>query len=367
MKYINKITVYLLSAFALLVTSCSSSETQVVEPNTALINVVVSKPSQNRNTSNIEVTGQVEAAHAANVSTRIMGYITKVYVKTGDRVKAGQMLFTINSTDIQAKKAQVEAGIKQAEAALHVAQKDFDRYTLLYKQNSASAKEVEQINLQYQSAKANFESAKAMQSEVVAQMTYANVVAPFSGVVTQKLADEGSLANPGMPIVIIEQTGSLQVSAMVPESAVVGTKLGSDANVIVSSANTSFTGKITQVNPSSQLTGGQYIIKISIPTNITSKILAGMYATVTIQNKTDIKIDTTTSNGILVPITAIVNRDQLTGIYTVGSQNTALLRWVRLGKTIGGNVELLSGLSKDESYILSAEGNLFNGAKLKIK
>ena len=73
------------------------------------------------------------------------------------------------------------------------------------------------------------------------------------------------------------------------------------------------------------------------------------------------------SDAVMIPLKAIVNRDQLTGVYTISSQNTALLRWVRLGNTTGNQVEVLSGLANNETFILSAEGRMYNGAPVKIK
>ena len=70
---------------------------------------------------------------------------------------------------------------------------------------------------------------------------------------------------------------------------------------------------------------------------------------------------------ILVPKEALVTKGQLSGVYTVSESNTALLRWLRLGKTYGDRVEVLSGLSADESYIVSAEGKLYNGAPVSIQ
>ena len=72
------------------------------------------------------------------------------------------------------------------------------------------------------------------------------------------------------------------------------------------------------------------------------------------------------STVVMVPETALVKQGQLTGIYTVGTGNVAILRWLRIGKTFGNQVEVLSGLSADEQYIVSAEGKLFNGAKVQI-
>ena len=353
-------------AAVLYFSACSSGESNKVVDNEKAIPVTTSSITTGVATNGFTVTGQIEAAHSTNVATRIMGYITKIYVKAGDRVNAGQLLFTVNINDIQAKQSQVDAMLKQAEAAFHVAQKDFDRYTALYKQNSASAKELEQITMQYQSAKAGVEVAKGMQHEVKSQLTYANVVAPFGGVVTQKLADEGSLANPGMPIVTIEQGGSLQVTAMVPETEIASLKVGDMANVIVDAANKQFQSKLIQINPSSQFTGGQYIIKLNISSSDANKLMAGMYAQIKIQTKgTSLKADT--SSTVMIPTTALIYRDQLVGVYTISAQNTAMLRWLRIGKTTGDKVEVLSGLAKNEAYIIKAEGNLYNGAKVSVK
>lgn len=346
--------------------ACSSSETNNTTDNEKPIVVSISALTSGIGAGGFEVTGQIEAAHSTNVATRIMGYITKIYVKAGDKVNAGQLLFTVNSNDIQAKQSQVDAMLKQAEAAFYVAQKDFDRYTALYKQNSASAKELEQITMQYQSAKSSVEAAKGMQHEVKSQLTYANVVAPFGGVVTQKLADEGSLANPGMPIVTIEQGGSLQVTAMVPETEIASLKVGDVANVNVDAANKQFQSKLIQINPSSQFTGGQYIIKLNIPSADANKLMAGMYAKIKIQTKgTSITADT--SNTVMIPTTALIYKDQLVGVFTVSAQNTAMLRWLRIGKSEGDKVQVLSGLAKNEAYIIKAEGNLYNGAKVSVK
>ena len=76
---------------------------------------------------------------------------------------------------------------------------------------------------------------------------------------------------------------------------------------------------------------------------------------------------TSTSESVLIPITALVKQGQLSGVYTIGSGNVAILRWLRLGKTFGNQVEVLSGLTADEAYIVSAEGKLFNGAKVSVQ
>jgi RND family efflux transporter MFP subunit len=210
------------------------------------------------------------------------------------------------------------------------------------------------------------EAAKQARNEVVATLNYTNLTAPFVGVVTQKLADAGSIANPGMPILTIEESGSYQVSAAVPENAINQIRQGSAVTITISAVNKTIRGTISQVSQSSQFSGSQYVIKIQIPDHEKQGLFAGMYANiqVPVQLKEDVSVN---NSQVMVPLSCIVHKDELTGLYTVGNNNTVLLRWVRLGKIQGNQVEVLSGLAVNEPFILSAEGRLFNGAVVNIK
>lgn len=346
--------------------SCSGEPNTSHESPAKPIPVTVARPTGNSGKGQIEASGQVEAIRSANISTRVMGFITQLPVKVGDRVHSGQLLFTVSSTDIRAKQSQTEAMIAQSDAALQNARKDYDRYTALYQQQSASAKELDLVTLQYQSAKANAAAARAMRNEVKAQMTYTTVTAPFAGTITQKLTETGSMATPGMPILTIEQEGGFQVSASIPENQIKMIKLGDAATLSIGAANETIMGKVSQINPSSQYTGGQYLVKIAIPAAAAKLVYAGMYVQVHLEVPVKSVIQDA-DNAVMVPLQAIVNRDQLTGLYTVSAQQTALLRWVRLGANTGDQVEVLSGLAQDEPFVLTAEGKLYNGAPVKIK
>lgn len=362
----QKTTVLAAALGFVLLAACSSEKKEDKVSNTdSAIAVSVATPFANEGGS-ISISGQVESSQTAQISTRVMGYITRLNVKVGDHVRAGQLIANISNNDIVAKRSQTEAMIAEAEAALKSAQKDYDRFTVLYKQQSASAKELDNVTLQYNAMKAKVEAAKQMRNEVNAMLAYTTLTAPFSGIVTQKLADAGSMASPGMPIVTIEQSGTYQVAAAVAETDIKQIKLGEAVTVTIKSINKTFKGIISQVNESSQFTGGQYMIKISIPENDKKGLYAGMYANVSIASlkKTEAA---NTSDAVLVPVSAIINKDQLTGLYTISTNNTALLRWVRLGKTYGDKVEVISGLANTEPYIISADGKLYNGVPVKVK
>jgi RND family efflux transporter MFP subunit len=253
----------------------------------------------------------------------------------------------------------------QATAGYNNAKKDFDRFTALFAQQSASQKELDDMTSRYEMAKAGLDAAKQMRNEVLAQFSYSNITAPFSGEITNTFVKEGDMANPGMPLVSIEGASHLQVTAMVSESDITSIKSGMKAKVIVKSTNQELSGIVTEVSGSAKNTGGQYLVKVNL-NNVGSKVLSGMFVNVKfpVANKQQV---TTTSDKVLVPETALVKQGQLTGIYTTGNGNTAILRWLRIGKTFGNQVEVLSGLSANEQYIVSAEGKLYNGAKVSIQ
>ena len=200
-----------------------------------------------------------------------------------------------------------------------------------------------------------------MKNEINAQFAYSNITAPFNGVITSKNVENGDMANPGMPLLSMETPKEFEVMAMVPETEISQIKTGTSIDVLVKSIDTTLKGKVTEVSTSAKNTGGQYLVKINLE-KTNANILSGMFTTV--QFPVDKKVK---SEMVLIPTEALVKNGQLSGVYTVSQSNTALLRWLRLGRTYGDKVEVLSGLSASESYIISADGKLFNGAKISIQ
>ncbi|WP_178984966.1 efflux RND transporter periplasmic adaptor subunit [Winogradskyella helgolandensis] len=348
-------------SLALLLTNCGSEDKKEAVDNTPAITVKTSQVEANGNSPFLSVSGKIQASNSADLSTRMMGYVNKVHVNVGDKVSKGQLLVSINNADLQAKRAQVNAGITEATAAFNNAQKDYNRFKNLFAEQSASQKEMDDMTANFEMAKARLESANQMKNEVNAQFTYSNITAPFSGTVTSKNVEAGNMANPGVPLISIETPGHFEVMAMVPESEISEIKNGSTVDVLVKSINQTIKGKVTEVSTSAKNTGGQYLVKIALD-QTEANILSGMFTTVQFPIERKAK-----SEMVLVPTEAIITNGQLSGVYTVSQSNTALLRWLRLGRTFGDQVEVLSGLNTDEAYIVSAEGKLFNGAKITIQ
>jgi RND family efflux transporter MFP subunit len=357
MKTKYTIVILILSIFA---SSCGNHESKTIAEK-APVNVKVNTVNENMNNAFLTASGTIQALKSANLSTRMMGFVTSTPVNVGDTVKKGDLLIAINNSDLQAKLSQVKAGINEATAAFTNAEKDYNRYKALFAENSASQKELDDITAHYNMAKARLEGAKEMKNEVDAQFAYVNIRAPFDGIVTGKFIKNGDMANPGMPLISVEAPGHFEVIAMVPESDISKIFSGTDAKVLAKSINKSLTGKVTEVSTSAKNTGGQYLVKIALDKTDTS-ILSGMFVTVQFPLESKEK-----SNMVLIPVESLVTKGQLSGIYTVSESNTAILRWLRLGRSFGDEVEVLSGLSANESYIVSAEGKLYNGVKLTIQ
>lgn len=340
-----------------LATSCGSDTKKIMTDDTS-IPVKVSPVNDNNNNPFLTASGSIQAVNSANLSTRMMGFVTKMPVDVGDKVKKGQLLVAINNADLQAKLAQVNAGITEATAAFTNAEKDYNRFKNLFAENSASQKELDDMTAHYNMAKARLEGAKQMKNEVEAQFSYINIRAPFDGIITGKFIKDGDMANPGMPLVSMEAPGDFEVIAMVPESDISKIISGTPVNVLVKSINKTVEGKVTEVSTSAKNTGGQYLVKVSL-NKTDASILSGMFVTVQFPIEKQAK-----TNIVLIPKDALVTKGQLSGVYTVSESNTALLRWLRLGKTFGNQIEVLSGLSSNESYIISADGKLYNGVKV---
>lgn len=357
-KYIVTFT---LISTALLITACGGDDHQKNVDNGTPIKVTISTVDSFDNQPFLTASGKIQASKSADLSTRMMGFVEEVHVNIGDKVKRGQLLVSINSNELNAKRAQVNANIAEATAALSNAQKDYNRYKNLFNSQSASQKEFDDISTNFEMAKARLEATQQMKSEINAQFAYSKITAPFNGIITNKSIEKGDMANPGSPLVSLESPDGFEVEAMIPESEISKIKEGIEVDVMISSINEVLKGKVSEVSSSSKNSGGQYLVKIILK-ETNANVLSGMFARIQFPVEKQANMDM-----VLIPIEAIVKNGQLSGVYTVSESNTALLRWLRLGRTYGDHIEVLSGLSSVESYIISSEGNLYNGAKITIQ
>ena len=341
--------------------SCSSKEDtrEIIEMDP--ISVKTMKVNGSNQANSFSVSGNIQPEKEANISTRMMGFITNMNVEVGDYVRKGKVMVEISNSDLKAKLAQVKANIHQAEVGVQNAKKDFDRITKLFEQSSVTQKELDDISTHYNMSKAGLEAARQMENEVNAQFAYTRITAPFSGTVNAKYANSGEMASPGMPLLSIAKTDKLQAVAMVPENQISHIKTGQKAKIWVKSLKAEIEGTVDEIAVSSKNTGGQFIVKLNLAKHA-HQLYAGMFSTVTFDS--EIEND---QKSIVIPAESLIIQGSLKGVYTVGTDNKAILRWLRIGKNVGNQYEVLSGLDNGDELIISSASRLYNGAPLTIQ
>ncbi len=353
----------LILAAGLMAASCGDDTKTAQGADQTPIPVKVVQAGAEEKAPSFTVSGRIAATKTARLSTRMMGYVTRVPVQVGQQVRKGQLLVAIQNDGIQAKMGQTEAGIAQARAAFENAERDYQRFQNLFASQSASQKELDDMRSRYEMAKAQLEAAREMKKEVAAEMSYVEIRAPFSGEVTQTYVEAGDLASPGMPLVAMENPKQFEVRAMVPENEIAEVAEGLEVDVQAKSIGLHLKGEVTELSTSAMGTGGQYLATISLPATA-SGLRSGMYASVRFPRSSETVTET---GSLLVPREALVNRGQLTGVYTVSQSDRALLRWVRTGRAFGNQVEVLSGLQAGESLVVAADSKLYNGAPVRVQ
>ncbi|CAI6151671.1 MAG: Multidrug resistance protein MdtA [uncultured Sulfurimonas sp.] len=229
----------------------------------------------------LTLSGSVISDNQKMITSRFMGFVTNVYVNEGEKVKKNQVLYTIDSREI-------DSAIRQSELSLQMYQNQYtnvklnlNRYKRLLKKDMVSKYEVENIELAALNLKDMISIAKARLKEVQNQYMYLNVKAPNNGVVVAKNIKVGEMAMPGMPAIVLSDLSDLKISAEIPESNLSLITHGKKVIINIPSLKLRAIGKISAIIPNSNPMTHTFKIKVSFKTNSKS-IYPGMYATISI-------------------------------------------------------------------------------------
>ena len=289
-----------------------------------------------------EAVGTVTARTASTVSSKLMGVVQAVHVREGDLVKKGDLLVTIDQR-------QVTAHLARAQATAEVAAKEYKRFQQLIETQSASQQEFERAEAQYRQAQAAV--AAAMVSSKDAQ-----VRAPYDGRVVAKMINSGDLASPGTPFLTLEQEGLYCTDLVLPERHIQSIQIGITVKVVVPAMkNREFDGEVGRIVPTADARSRSFQVKVRMPEGQDYK--SGMFARVS--------IPLGGIGMILIPKSAIVVQGQLNGVFVVDDAQIAHFRLVRIGKTIGQQVEVVSGLTDGQRYISTVPLDLKDGVKVE--
>jgi len=248
------------------------------------------------NAVEIELSGSVISDNQKMMTSRYMGFVKNMAVSEGDIVKKGQLLYEIDSKEIEAAERQVDLAISQARLALQMNRNQYSnvltnlaRHKRLYKKKMVSKYELETLELGAKNlkdmvriAEEQVKQAEAKKDEVLNQYNYLKITAPNDGVIVAKKLNEGEMAIPGMPAVILTDLSRLKIVAEISESQLKDIHLGKEVHVEIPSLSFSTTGKISSIIPNSNPMTHKFKIKIAFDHKGRS-VYPGMYAKIVIR------------------------------------------------------------------------------------
>lgn len=361
----------LIAASTAILAGCHSDEP--VKPGTTqTVQARMVESRQQEAPVTVRAAGTLHAHESAVVSAQVVGRIQQMLVSEGDSVKAGQTLAVLDDATLRATVDQAQAAAAAAEnqqaaaqSGASLAASTLDRYKQLQAQKSVSPQEMDEVTQRATAAaqsvdalRKQSDAAKAQEASARTMLSYTRLRAPFAGVVTARMADPGTLASPGVPLLQIDSAGPLQLQANVDESVIGAVHKGMKIHVAVSGTQApDISGTVAEIVPAADPASHSFLIKINVPPS--SQLHAGMYGTA--------DIPTGTHQAILVPRSAVVLRGSLACAYVLDSNGIAQLRYITLGATHGDLVEVLSGISQGEKLVDDPADRDLAGKRIEVQ
>ena len=307
-----------------------------------------------------EYSGSISAARKAMLSTRVMGVIESIAVREGETVSSGQVLLRLRSKDIAAKKSQAEAMAREAENNYQNARRQLERIETLFTKSAVTRKELDDTRMAGKNAEARLEAARQSVKEAEEALRYSQITAPFSGVVTRKMANRGDFVNPGQPLMEVSNLGELEVVTKISASEIAQLKVGQQAQIIIPAVadNHRISGQVARIVPAADQLSRQFEVIFRVE-NPNGSLKPGMFARVNVAAGGAARL--------LLPRRAVLRRGQLQGVYVLDSQQVIRLRWIRTGLDFGENVEVLSGLDHGARVVVDRIDELIDGSLAEVE
>jgi RND family efflux transporter MFP subunit len=331
-----------------------------------------------------EAPGTVRARTASVLASKLMGYVRDVKVQPGDRVAAGQLLVSIDSRDLesawlQARAAEQEAmsGIAEADSGIAVAKTQlglakitFDRMEGLFAKKSISNQEFDEAQARLRTAEAAHQMAISKRSQLDARIaqakqgvgsaailrSYAEIRAPFAGVVTDKRAEPGQMATPGAPLLTVEQVGAYRLEAPVEESMLGSVKIGQPVTVVLDSSSGPVSGTVNEIVPAIDPSSRALLVKVTLPPG--AMVRSGSFGR--------LRLPRGSRQAVVVPAGAIAHRGDIQTVF-VAENGVARIRMITASDARDGQAEVLSGVQSGERIVYPRPAILADGSVIEVR
>lgn len=321
----------------------NQQQVEIVAQKNAAVMVRTAKADYKEVNSQYIANGTFIPKQEVMLSAETAGRVTRVLVKEGDFVRAGQTLAIIDGD-------KQNVGVSNAQAVYNNAKAEVARFESAYATGGVTKQQLDQVKLQLENAKNNLRNAQLTASDV-------NITASFAGIVNKKNIEPGSYVSPGQQLFEIVNVSTLKLKVNVDEKNVGSLKVGQSIKVespVISGKE--FIGKISFIAPKAD--GSlNFPVELEIQ-NSSNDIKAGMYGNAYFGNSQ-------LANVLVVPRNAFVGSVSSNQVY-VYKDGKAVLTKVTAGRTFGDEIEILSGLEKGAQVIISGQINLADGTAVEI-
>lgn len=315
--------------------------------------------------------GTVRGRTTITLTSKVSGYVRAIHVRSGDTVTAGELLVELEANDTRAgvgrqraelaqandARAEAESGLEAARAAADLAKVSHARTAKLYAEGAVTRQAMDEADAQARTAAAQLTAAearlrgassaidvaRASLAEGQATLDYARVTAPFAGRVVERRVDPGALASPGLPLLVLDDGGSLRVEVPVEESRAAAIHLGDKVSVEIGPQQVA--GTVGEIVPNVDVASRAFLVKVDLPPSV-GAIPPGTFARVGFANGVQSRL--------VVPTKAITSFGALDRVVVIEGR-IARLRMITRGEVQDGYTEVLSGLAPGEPVVLDPE------------
>lgn len=351
MKYLSILFLLPLAALS----SCGNKEAAVPEakePAGLEIPVKIVSVQAAGSSASIPATGIVASGTESRLSFKTGGVIQKIHVEEGARVQKGQLLAKLDLTEITAQATQAQFGVDKAK-------RDLERVQNLYRDSAATLEQVQNLTTVYDLAKQNREIARF-------NLQYSEIRAPHAGVVVKKLANEGELAAPGLPVLALHGTGPADWIARLglPDKDRVRLRPGDRAEVRLDAyAGEAFQGKISLISPTADPMSGLYTVEVNLEAK-GKPLASGMFAKAELYPRTP----GNAAGSVMIPIEAVIEGDGKRAFVFVPGADSISVRKIPIliGELTNTHALVIQGLDGVEAVITAGSPYLTERSRIVI-
>ncbi|MBI5256627.1 MAG: efflux RND transporter periplasmic adaptor subunit [Burkholderiales bacterium] len=301
--------------------------------------------------------GVVEAVRQTVIAAQVSGAVVQLDVKVGDRVAAGQLLLRIDARAADQSAAAGDAQVAAARALLEAATKDYQRQQQLFKQNYISQAALDRAESDFKSTQAQVAAQLAQAGAARTQSGFYVVRAPYAGVVAEVPVMLGDMAMPGRPLVTLYDPAALRITAALPQTVAARLAPGAlpRAELPGLAADRRWPAPAPlQLLPLVDAATHTVTVRMPLPAGLAG-VAPGQFARLWLPAASLADGAAAPAQGVMVPAQAIVRRAELNALYVIGADGKPLLRQVRLGRSDGDRIEVLSGLTVGERVALDPQ------------